>query len=149
MPVFFQDLNDYLDLSLYKRAMQQARRASKGKLFYVPQSKAVGGPALIMTTGRIDPDLQRVLKAGGTKVGGTFENRPDGRLILWPKREVNRAVMAADVRALLLSCGVVVQLHEIHIRTPADIKRRAQRKKNARNATKTQASPTLISGGES
>ena len=127
MPVFFQNLDDYLDGQMFKRALQEARRAKKGKFFYVPSSKVVGGPALLMSTGAMSPDLKRELKSGGSKVGGKFENLEDGRLILWTDREVNRSALAGDVRELMLSVGISVPLEDIRVRTPGDVKRRKKR----------------------
>lgn len=127
MPVYFQDLNDYLDGQLFKQSLQEARRAKKGKFFYVSNSIAAGGPVLMMSTGRMNPDLKRALKTGGSKVGGKFENRKDGRLILWTDREANRSALAEDVRSILLSCGISVPLEKIRVRTPGDVKRRKRR----------------------
>lgn len=126
MPVYFQDLNDYQDSQLFKQSLQEARRAKKGKFFYASNSRAVGGPALLMSTGRMNPDLKRALK-GGSKVGGKFENREDGRLILWTDREANRSALAEDVRAILLSVGISVPLEKIRVRTPGDVKRRKKK----------------------
>ena len=127
MPVYFQSLKDYQDGQLFKRSLQEARRAKSGKFFYVSGSLAAGGPVLMMSTGRMSPDLKRVLKKGGTKISGKFENREDGRLILWTNREANRSAVAEDVRALLLSAGISVQMDQIRVRTPGDVKRRKKR----------------------
>lgn len=128
MPVYLQDINDYLDKQLFKQSLQGARRAKKGKFYYIPNSMAAGGPALLMTSGAMSPDLKRALKKGSTKVGGKFENRPDGRLILWTDREANRSALAEDIRALMLSVGISIPLEDIHVRTPGDVKRRAKRR---------------------
>jgi hypothetical protein len=131
MPVYFQNLADYTDPQMFKRSLQEARRAKQGKFFYVPSSTAAGGPALLMTAGRMSPDLKRALKKGGSKIGGKFENRPDGRLIIWTDREANRSSLAEDIRAMMLSVGVSIPLEDIHVRTPGDIKRRKKRREAA------------------
>lgn len=126
VPVFFQNMKDLQDRQMLKRSIQEARAAKKGKFFYVPNSPAYGGPALIMSApgGKMHPDLLRLLKQGGTPVKGTFRNLPDGGLVLMPSRPVNRQPFAEAVRTIALSVGISIPLQGIQILTPEDIKKK-------------------------
>ena len=125
MPVFFQHLDDFKNDQLRKQSFREARKAKKGKFFFVANSTAINGPALIMTppSGRMHPDLIRDLKKGGLPVKGTFHNMPDGGIIFLPKRPVNRRPFAEAVRDMLLSAGISIPVASIQIFTPGDVKK--------------------------
>lgn len=132
MAVHFQNLSDLQDPHLMKSALNAALKVKRrARFMFNPKSLAFGGPLLVVAgTGMpIAAEVKKLVKQGGGSVKGKYFIDRKGRMIFETNKSVSPGAMAEAIRGFFLANNANIALENIKIRTPAQQKRIARRKK--------------------